>query len=102
MLLGLEIVEAKIGVVEAITGRPFDPETAIRIKHMIASHHGAYEFGAPKLPMTLEAVALHHLDHLDAKMAGTIQLLRSEASMDGGWTQYQQSVGRKFFRGRTP
>ena len=69
---------------------------------MIASHHGAYEFGAPKLPMTLEAVALHHLDHLDAKLAGTIQLLRNEASMDGGWTQYQQSVGRRFFRGRTP
>ena len=52
--------------------------------------------------MTLEAVALHHLDHLDAKLAGTIQLLRNEASMDGGWTQYQQSVGRRFFRGRTP
>jgi 3'-5' exoribonuclease len=102
VLLGLEIVDAKIRTVEATTGQPFDPETAIRIKHMVASHHGAYEFGAPKLPMTLEAVALHHLDHLDAKMAGTIQLLRSEAAMDGGWTQYQQSVGRKFFRGRTP
>jgi 3'-5' exoribonuclease len=102
VLLGLEILEARIQSVEAATGRPFHPETAIRIKHMIASHHGAYEFGAPKLPMTLEAVALHHLDHLDAKMAGTIQLLRNEASMDGGWTQYQQSVGRRFFRGRTP
>jgi 3'-5' exoribonuclease len=102
VLLGLEIVDAKIRAVEAATGRPFDPETAVRVKHMIASHHGAYEFGAPKLPMTLEAVALHHLDHLDAKMAGTIQLLRSEASIEGGWTQYQQSVGRKFSRGRTP
>ncbi|MFM1904443.1 MAG: 3-5 exoribonuclease YhaM [Planctomycetota bacterium] len=102
VLLGLEIVDAKIRAIETATGRPFDAETAVRIKHMIASHHGAYEFGAPKLPMTLEAVALHHLDHLDAKMAGTIQLLRSEASIEGGWTQFQQSVGRKFFRGRTP
>jgi 3'-5' exoribonuclease len=102
VLLGLEIIDAKIAAVAAHTGKPFDSETALRIKHMIASHHGAYEFGAPRLPMTLEAVALHHLDHLDAKMAGTIQLLRSEAALDGGWTQYQASQGRKFFRGRTP
>ena len=67
---------------------------------MIASHHGQYEFGSPKLPMTLEALALHHLDNLDARMAGVLQLLQNEASIDGGWTQYQQNLGRKFFRGR--
>ncbi len=100
VLLGLEIVDAKIRGIEARTGQPFDPEAAVRVKHMIASHHGQYEFGSPKLPMTLEAVALHHLDHLDAKMAGTIQLLRNEATAADGWTQYQQSQGRKFFRGR--
>jgi 3'-5' exoribonuclease len=50
--------------------------------------------------MTLEAVALHHLDILDAKMAGTIQLLQTEATAQDGWTQFQQSQGRKFFRGR--
>jgi hypothetical protein len=33
-------------------------------------------------------------------MAGTIQLLRNEATAADGWTQYQQSQGRKFFRGR--
>ena len=100
VLLGLEIVDAKIRAIEDRTGQPFDPEAAVRVKHMIASHHCQYEFGAPKLPMTLEAVALHNLDHLDAKMAGTIQLLRNEATAADGWTQYQQSQGRKFFRGR--
>jgi 3'-5' exoribonuclease len=50
--------------------------------------------------MTLEAVALHHIDHLDAKMAAVIQLLRAEASIEGGWTQFHQQHGRKFFRGR--
>jgi 3'-5' exoribonuclease len=101
VLLGLEIVDAKIRSIEARDGKPFAPETAVRVKHMIASHHGQYEFGSPKLPMTLEAVALHHLDHLDAKMAGTIQLLQNEATAEDGWTQYQQSQGRKFFRGRS-
>ena len=100
VLLGLEIVDAKIRAIEARTGQAFAPEAAVRVKHMIASHHGQYEFGSPKLPMTLEAVALHHLDHLDAKMAGTIQLLQNEATAEDGWTQYQQSQGRKFFRGR--
>jgi len=100
VLLGLEIVDAKIRAVEHRTGRPFDVEAAVRVKHMIASHHGQYEFGAPKLPMTLEAIALHHLDHMDAKLASTIQLLQAEASIEGGWTQYQQAHGRKFFRGR--
>ena len=100
VLLGLEIVDAKIRAIEARTGQRFASEAAVRVKHMIASHHGQYEFGSPKLPMTLEAVALHHLDHLDAKMAGTIQLLQNEATAEDGWTQYQQSQGRKFFRGR--
>ncbi len=100
VLLGLEIVDAKIRAIEARTGQRFEPEAAMRVKHMIASHHGQYEFGSPKLPMTIEAIALHHLDHLDAKMAGTIQLLQNEATAEDGWTQYQQSQGRKFFRGR--
>jgi 3'-5' exoribonuclease len=100
VLLGLEIVDAKIRMIEARTSQRFDAEVAVRVKHMIASHHGQYEFGSPKLPMTLEAMALHHLDHLDAKMAGTIQLLQNEATAEDGWTKYQQSQGRKFFRGR--
>jgi 3'-5' exoribonuclease len=100
VLLGLEIVADKIVAVEQRCGTPFDEETTTRIKHMVASHHGEYEFGAPKLPMTLEAVALHHIDQLDARMAATTQLLRNEAALDGGWTQYHANLGRKFFRGR--
>lgn len=100
VLLGLEQLETKLRQVEARTGRPFDDELAIRIKHMVASHHGQYEYGAPKLPMTLEALALHHLDHMDARLAGVLQLMQNEAAIDGGWTQYQQSLGRKFFRGK--
>jgi len=102
VLLGLEIVEEKIHAVELRSGEPFDDELANRIKHMVASHHGEYAFGAPKLPMTLEALALHYLDALDARMAGTLQLFQAEASIDDGWTQYHANLGRKFFRGREP
>jgi len=100
VLLGLELVDEKIREIEDRTGKAFDAEKAVRIKHMIASHHGEYAFGAPKLPMTLEAIALHHLDQLDARMAGTLQLMQNEAAIDGGWTQYHANLGRKFFKGR--
>ena len=41
---------------------------------MVLSHHGKLEFGSPKLPMIPEAVLLHYLDDLDAKM----HMMRSE------------------------
>jgi 3'-5' exoribonuclease len=40
----------------------------LHMLHLIASHHGQYEFGSPVLPKTPEAVALHHVDNIDAKM----------------------------------
>lgn len=100
VLLGLEIVDEKIRAVEEKTNERFDAEVSNRIKHMVASHHGEYAFGAPKLPMTLEAITLQFIDGLDAKLAGTLQLFQSEAAIDDGWTQYHPNHGRKFFRGR--
>lgn len=45
-----------------------DSETLVLLRHMILSHHGAYEFGSPVLPMTIEAEALHFIDDFDARM----------------------------------
>ena len=70
----------------------------LRLKHMIVSHHGEYEYGAPKLPMTLEAIALHQLDNLDAKLHNFHQLMRDDANLDSSWTQYHQNLGRKLFQ----
>ncbi len=39
----------------------------LHLLHLIASHHGQYEFGSPVLPKTPEAHALHHIDNFDAK-----------------------------------
>lgn len=46
---------------------PSNSEVKIHLLHLIASHHGTYEFGSPTLPRTPEAFALHHIDNLDAK-----------------------------------
>src|SRR5262249_33112801 len=47
---------------------PSPAELLLRLEHLIVSHHGTYEFGSPRLPMTPEAIALHHLDNFDAKL----------------------------------
>src|SRR3984957_14839039 len=53
---------------------PFPEKLAMLVEHMILSHHGKYEFGSPKLPMTPEAILLSALDDLEAKM----QAVRNE------------------------
>ena len=47
---------------------PHSEEVRLHLLHLIASHHGQYEFGSPTLPRTPEAFALHYIDNLDAKM----------------------------------
>ena len=49
--------------------------------------------------MTLEAVALHHLDNLDAKMHSFEQLMRDDPNVDSAWTQFHHDLGRKLFKG---
>ncbi len=40
----------------------------LHLLHLVAAHHGELEYGSPVLPKTPEAVALHYVDNLDAKM----------------------------------
>ena len=54
--------------------QPFPERLRVLVEHMILSHHGKYEFGSPKLPMTPEAVLLSALDDVEAKM----QAMRNE------------------------
>lgn len=47
---------------------PLSAEVRLHVLHMIASHHGELAFGSPVVPKTPEAMALHYVDNLDAKM----------------------------------
>src|SRR5436305_1295045 len=82
-----------------LAGDKFPLELLLRLKHLIVSHHGEYQFGSPKLPMTLEAIALHLLDNLDAKLYSVAQIMREDVGGDSNWTSYNQALGRKFFKG---
>jgi 3'-5' exoribonuclease len=47
---------------------PATENVRLHLLHLIASHHGEYQFGSPTLPRTPEAIALHYVDNLDAKL----------------------------------
>lgn len=99
LVLGVEILDQKVRQAEELSGEPVPDTLALRLKHMIISHHGSYEFGSPKLPMTLEAMALHYLDTMDAKIHAAYQLIQSDVNVDSNWTPYQANLGRKLFKG---
>jgi 3'-5' exoribonuclease len=99
LVIAVGMLEEKVREVEHLSREPFPRELQLRLKHMIVSHHGEYEFGSPKLPMTLEAIALHYLDNLDAKMHSLGTLIREDANTDSNWTPYQAHLGRKLFKG---
>lgn len=100
LVIGVSLVEDKIREAEKLSGEPFPEELRLRLQHMILSHHGEYEFGSPKLPMTLEAIALHFLDNLDSKIHSISGMMREDANDDSPWTPYQASLGRKLYKGR--
>lgn len=100
VVIGIEMLEKKLRACEGLMNEPFPKELALRLKHMVLSHHGEYEFGSPKLPMTLEAIALHYLDNLDAKIFSVGQIMRDDPNKDSSWTPYQPSLSRMLFKGR--
>lgn len=75
----------------------FPEETRMLLRHMIASHHGSFEYGALKLPMTPEAIALSALDDLDFKLECVFRLID-----DGGedFSSWQKPLEREIYRVR--
>jgi 3'-5' exoribonuclease len=92
--LGVSMVDEKLAGME-----DFPEEIALRLKHLILSHHGEYEFGSPKKPAFLEAFALHLIDDLDAKMNGLGRFIEKDRQA-GRWTDFNRLFDRYFLKGR--
>jgi 3'-5' exoribonuclease len=97
--LGIEMLDEKLAQVPDLTGEAFPRELSLRLKHMILSHHGAYEYGSPRLPMTPEAIALHLLDNLDAKIHCFARDIREDRNQGSAWTPFNQALNRRLFKG---
>lgn len=79
----------------------FDPLWRMLISHMIVSHHGELEFGSPRTPMCAEAIALHYLEDMDAKLKIFQQQTADPEMQDmsPNWTRKVQWLGRPLFKG---
>ncbi|HEY7000536.1 MAG TPA: HD domain-containing protein [Candidatus Udaeobacter sp.] len=48
--------------------RPASEDVRVHLLHLIGSHHGEKQLGSPVEPKTPEAMALHYIDNLDARL----------------------------------
>lgn len=83
IVIGTEMVAEKINKIEG-----FPVLLASELKHCILAHHGEYEFGSPKKPAIMEAVALNFADNTDAKLQTFTEVL--ENSTETGWMGFNR------------
>lgn len=77
----------------------FPPTLAALLKHLIISHHGQREFGSPEPPKTIEAVLLHYIDEIDAKVTGIRDFMAAE-DPEADWTSFHRLLGTHFYKGK--
>jgi len=77
----------------------FPEELKLLLSHLILSHHGVYEYGSPKLPMTAEAIALHHAEDLDAKVNLFLGQIGQARDQGRRWTERHFLLGRPLYVG---
>ena len=92
-------VEHKAQEAEQMLGEKIPQPLVDVIQHIIISHHGVPEFGAVKTPATPEAIAVHHIENLDAKLMISLTATRGERQEgEGNWTEYLKSFGGRLYR----
>jgi 3'-5' exoribonuclease len=93
ILIGLRMVDEKARQVPG-----FPPKLKLLVEHLVASHHGELAYGSPKVPSTLEAMLLHHLDNLDSKVETVRQAVDRDTLVDGNWSAYIPSLERSLLK----
>jgi 3'-5' exoribonuclease len=93
IILGLEKVGGKIRQLP-----DFPEDLSLVLKHLLLSHHGQYIYGSPKKPMTLEAVMLHYLDDMDAKINGIKEFLGAQGPEGSRWSAYHPAFEQSYYR----
>jgi len=77
----------------------FPTRTLEKLQHLVLSHHGELNYGAAREPMLLEAVVLHHIDNIDARIEAFGAALRDSTSGDSEWTEFNRMFGRRLYKG---
>ncbi len=85
IVTGTIMLEEKMKQIEG-----FPVKLANELKHCILSHHGELEYGSPKKPALIEAVALSFADNTDAKLEGFVEALESNRDKGDDWFGYNR------------
>jgi 3'-5' exoribonuclease len=96
--LGAVWIELKAAAAAKKLGKPFPSEIKWALQHIVLAHHGKYEFGSPRLPATPEAIAIHHLDNLDAKVSMMLRAIETDDNADSNWTDYQRALETRVYK----
>lgn len=84
IIIGTEMIGERIRTIPG-----FPEKTALELKHCILSHHGELEYGSPKKPALIEALALNLADNTDAKLETMIEVLKG-AGDQKGWLGFNR------------
>jgi 3'-5' exoribonuclease len=94
IVIGSEMVAERIEMIG-----DFPEDLRLKILHMILSHHGEVQWGSPKPPLFPEALALHFVDNLDAKMEMMKQVFDRHRGENKQWSDYHPFLEREIFLG---
>jgi len=76
----------------------FPPELLLKLRHVILSHQGEYQFASPVVPQTPEAFIVYYCDEIDSKM-GAISRIRDKQG-GTGWSEYVKLMDRFLYFGK--
>lgn len=84
-LLGHIVMGSEMVAVAASSIEGFPHMHLSQLQHCILAHHGKYEFGSPKLPSLVEAMALNLADDMDAKVEIFTEMFENTQDKKGQW-----------------
>lgn len=92
-------LEQKAEAASRTLGETIPRELIDVLQHIIISHHGELQFGAAKTPATAEAIAVHFIENLDAKLNMALAARRGTGNgSEGNWTEYLKQFGGRLYR----
>lgn len=93
IVMGVEMINKTIAALP-----DFPEQLSMELRHLLLSHHGEFEFGSPKRPKTPEALVVHYIDDLDAKL-NAFETFIAGAENDGSdWTPYNRFFERFLYK----
>ncbi|MCH5343269.1 MAG: HD domain-containing protein [Acetatifactor sp.] len=88
-LLGHIVMGSQMVAEHATAIKEFPHSLLTQVQHCILAHHGKYEFGSPKIPAVIEALALNYADDTDAKLETFKEILENNKD-NSGWFGYNR------------